>query len=110
MSKRRVLILAIVFGVIGISEAFGQECHFVKYEWLEPRQLEVRQAPRMDFPPTIVRQVLKIELLSWPNPPPGWSYVRTIPTTTGVGRPTTGWILASRVGGPTNCRRAFRGI
>ena|SRR5271156_6402361 len=108
MSKRSELILATVFSLIGISEAFGQ-CALVRYPpWEQHRPLEVRQAPRMDWPATMVERVLKIRLLSWPDSPHDWKYVETIRTTTGGGAPITGWIPASRVGRDTNCNPAYR--
>jgi hypothetical protein len=108
MSKRSALTLATVFSLIWISEAFGQQCKFVHYDPGETRQLEVRQAPVMNWPVTTVQGVLKIKLLYWPDLPAGWNYVETIPTTTGGGETIKGWIPASRVGGDTSCRRAYR--
>ena len=110
MLKRSVLTLATIISLIGISEAFGQQCKFVHYDTGETRQLEVRKAPVMNWPVTTVQGVLKIKLLDWPDIPAGWNYVETIPTTTGGGEPITGWIPATRVDKDrvTSCRRAYR--
>jgi hypothetical protein len=122
MSKRSVLIiLATVFGVIGISQAFGQrftdkcplveygKCGFVHYETGELRRFEVWNSPRMDSTHKPVKRVTKIKRLQ-PNQaePPDWCYVETIGTTSGGSPPTTGWIFR-RVDRPANnCMRAFR--
>jgi hypothetical protein len=121
MSKRSVLVLATIFGVIGISEAFGKcdkkackcepdefgKCAFVHYDTGERRKLEVRDEPLKDSKVTPVDGVTKIEMKD--SSGPGWCKVETIPTTTG-GDTATGWILTQeRVGKPArNCGRAFR--
>ena len=116
MSNHSALTLATFFSLIGISDAFGQcafvnigQCAFVNYGKGETRQLEVRQIPVLKTPATVVERVLKIKRRYWPYPPADWCYVETIPTTTGDGGTTTGWIPASRVGRPAkNCSRAYR--